>query len=179
MCYINDISDNMTKLKSRILGILIIIALFSPVMAVAGDRVTVGVRGGFTTTHDAPVAGLFLQYRFSGHFRLAADVDYYFKHNGVDAFAFNIDAHAPFTIVPGKLTVYPLVGASLTSWNLPVADTESDDDSSSRRNRVGINVGGGVEYRLTENTKIGFEAKYSAVRHYDGGIFSLSLGYCF
>lgn len=169
----------MTKFKARILSVLTLIALLSPFVASAGDRVTVGVRGGFTTTHDAPLAGLFLQYRFSSHFRLAADVDYYFKHNGVDAFAFNLDAHAPFTIVPGKLTVYPLVGASLTSWNLPAAEVESDDDSSSRRNRVGVNVGGGVEYRITDNTKIGFEAKYSAVRHYDGGIFSLSLGYCF
>lgn len=148
-----------------------------PAVALNGEKV-VGLRGGVTTTHDAPVAGLFFSYRFTGHFRLASSIDYYFKKNSTDAFSLNVDANVPFALgSKGRFGIYPLAGASLTSWNFH--NTADNDDSTTRKVRLGLNFGGGLAFRPTEHLRLAFEGKYSYVKHYDGGIFTLSIGYIF
>ncbi len=142
---------------------------------------SVGLHGGYTTTHDAPVAGLYFQYRFSNHFRLSPSIDYYFRHKGTDAFTVNLNADFPFAVGnSGKFNIYPIAGVNLTSCNYRTEAADKDsDDSTTRRNRLGFNVGGGAEYYITSTMKVAVEAKYDWVLHYDGGVFTASIGYLF
>lgn len=168
------------KFTSIAIVIASIISLFPlNVNAAAGEK-SVGLQAGYTTSHEAPVAGLYFEYSFSKHFRLKPAIDYYFRHDGVDAFAFNIDANVPFSLgLSGKFNIYPLAGLNLTSWNIKTHNIEDGDDSTTRKNRLGINVGGGIEYYVSPTLKLAAEAKYGWVKHYDGGIFNISIGYVF
>lgn len=146
--------------------------------ASAGEK-TVGLRGGYNTRAEAPVAGLFFQYRFSEHFGVSPNVDYYFRHEGTDALSVNINAHAPFRLSgAGKFAVYPLGGVNYTSWNYH-DDNAAHNDASSRVSRLGLNLGGGLEFKASPTLKLSFEAKSTLIKEYSSGTFTLSIGYVF
>lgn len=173
-------------MKKSILALLAVTASLSitaPAMAERGNK-SVGLHAGFTTTHDAPVAGLYFQYRFTGHFRLSPSIDYSFRHNHTDAYALNINADFPFALGnDSPFNIYPLAGVNFTSWNVHYPSArqgeELTDDSSTRTNRVGLNVGAGVEYFATPTLKFALEGKYAYIKHFDGGFVTLSIGYVF
>lgn len=167
-------------MRHKISFFVLLTAFFFATPAVWPAEKSVGLKGGYTTIHEAPTAGLYFQYRFSRHFRLTPSIDYYFRHHGVDAFSFSIDAQAPFSIAPsGKFNVYPLLGLNFTSWNMHNIVSEEGDDSTQRKNRMGLNAGAGVEYYVTPTLKLAAEGRYNWIHNYDGGIFTLSIGYVF
>lgn len=134
---------------------------------------SVGLRGGYTTRNETGIAGLYFQYRFVDKFRLSANIDYAFSHRNVDAYLFNIDAHVPFTVAP-RFEVYPLAGFTFATFN-----HHNSDDSSSRLNRFGANVGAGAGFKVTSSLRLGFEAKYQYVKDFSAGVFAVSIGYMF
>lgn len=134
---------------------------------------SVGIRGGYTTRNETGVAGLYFQYRFIDKFRLAANIDYAFSHNNVDAYLFNIDGHVPFNIAP-RFELYPLAGFTFATFN-----HHNSDDSSSRLNRFGANIGAGAGFKVTSSLRLGIEAKYQYVKDFSAGVFAVSIGYIF
>ncbi len=121
------------------------------------------------------MAGLYFQYAFSSRFRLAPDVDYSFRNRGQDAFSFNINGHFPLTAPASRLTAYPLAGLNYTTWNT----RNNADDSRSRTDRLGLNVGAGVDYRVTPTLKLGAEAKFRWAHNYNSGVITVAIGYRF
>lgn len=173
----------MNKSIIALLLSVISISTYTPCHAAKGEK-SVGLRAGFTTTNNAPVAGLYFKYGFTDYFRLAPDLDYYFRHDNTDAFALNINAEFPFALGKGSnFNIYPLAGFNFTSWNTHNTisiDMKSDsDDSSTRSSRMGFNVGAGVEYYATPTLKFSVEGKYGCIKHFDGGIITASIGYVF
>lgn len=166
-----------SKISLKIIFSLLI-ALFS-LQVYAGEK-SVGLRAGYITKNDAPTAGLFFKYSFSDHFRMATTFDYYFRHNNTDAYSININGEMPFSIIGNKLAVFPLVGFGLTSWNVKYpAGTGSSDDTTTRKTRMGLNIGAGIDYKVTSTLKLGLELKYGWIKHYSGEAISLSIGYLF
>ena len=101
---------------------------------------SLGLAGGFNTANDGAVAGVFFQYSFSRHFRLAPSADYVFRHRGIDGLHVNLDCHFPIGVGSGRFDVYPLVGLNFMSmYDHSIVETE---DVSSRRTRLGLNIGG-------------------------------------
>lgn len=143
--------------------------------AIERGEKSVGLRTGYTTSNHSAVAGLYFQYAFSSRFRLAPDVDYSFRNRGQDAFSFNINGHFPLTDPSSRLTAYPLAGLNYTTWNIRT----NADDSRTRTDRLGLNVGAGVDYRVTSTLKLGAEAKFRWTRDYNSGVITVSIGYCF
>ena len=160
----------------RILSFITVLALslicLIPNQASAGEK-SVGLRAGYTTRNETGVAGLYFQYRFIPRFRLSTSVDYAISHKNRDAFFFNVDGHAPFNIAP-KLELYPLAGFTFATYN-----QHNADDSSSRVNRFGANVGAGAGLRVTSSLRLGFEGKFQYVKHLSAGVFTVSIGYMF
>ncbi|MCM1484270.1 MAG: porin family protein [Muribaculaceae bacterium] len=142
---------------------------------------SVGLRGGYSTTHNSPVAGLFFQYRFTEHFRLSPEIDYYFRHDHTDAYALNVNADIPISLgADSPVNIYPLAGLNFTSWNVHhPGSTDQSDDTSTRTSRMGVNAGAGIEYYATPTLKFALEAKYAYVKHFDGAVITLSIGYVF
>ncbi len=166
------------NLKSIIIVIVAAMALALPLSATSGEK-TVGLRAGYNTRGETAVAGVMFQYRFSDHFRLSPNIDYYFRHNGVDGLSFDVNAHFPLSIAKnGRFNCYPLAGVNFTSWDYHFID-DNNDDISNRETRLGLNVGAGLEYYATPTLKLSFEAKASILKQYSSGTFNLSIGYVF
>ena len=141
---------------------------------------SVGLKGGYTTVNHSAAAGLYFQYSFSDHFRLAPDVDYVFRHDRSDALAINLNAQFPIAIASERFSIYPFAGLSYGIWSHHNrADSEGSTGGTSRVKRFGLNGGAGVEMRVTPTLKLMAEARYSWIRHYDGGFFGVGIGYIF
>ena len=169
----------MSRLR-RILPMLLLAIAFvmSGSNSRAGEK-TLGVRLGYNTRSEAPLAGLFFQYSLTEHFRLSPNVEYYFKHKGTDALSVNLNAHFPFTLGAGShAALYPLAGVNFTSWNFH-QEASDIDDVTTRASRLGLNLGGGFEYYATKSLKLSLEAKATLIKNYSSGTFSLSIGYVF
>ena len=50
---------------------------------------------------------------------------------------------------------------------------------STSETKFGFNAGAGIEYNLSENFKINFEAKYQYVKDFDRPVLSIGAAYCF
>lgn len=166
----------MKRIITLIAAVMIVAA---GAMAQKGEK-SVGLKGGYATQNHSATAGIYFQYDFSNHFRLSPDVDYVFRKHGTDALLINVNAQFPFRFAAGRLCAYPLAGLSYSmSTYHNVASTDGSDGGNERTNRFGLNFGAGFEARLTPSLKIFAEGKYNWVRHYDGGMFAIGIGYIF
>lgn len=163
---------------------IVIATLLSAVMicgaekANAGEK-TIGLRAGYNTRTEAPIAGLFFQYQLTSHFRLAPNVEYYIRHNNTDGLSINLNTHFPISLGAGShAAFYPLAGLNFTAWNLHGIKNDSDDVTT-RISRLGLNAGAGFEYYATSSLKLSVEAKATLLKNYTSGTFSLSIGYVF
>lgn len=83
------------------------------------------------------------------------------------------------------MTLYPLVGINYTSWKqddvFGLGDNGSDDDyeyestdnPSSSGSSIGLNIGGGVQYKLTNHIRIGAELKYQTITGFNTAIIGI------
>jgi outer membrane protein X len=126
-----------------------------------------GVKAGYITRNQSVVAGLFFQYQFSDHFRMAPDVEAVFSRRNQDAFLVNIDCHFPFEMsANGKCALYPIAGLNYSSWNrrLSPEDVINDKDTSQKSTNFGLNLGAGYDMVLTSTLKLNIEARYTLVK---------------
>lgn len=174
--------EHMNKLTRPLRAIALvaaaIIALAGLPQASASETV-VGLRLGYNTRSESPTVGLMFQRRFSEHFRLAPNVDYYFRHHGVDALSIDCNVHIPFRLTPsGRSSIYPLAGANYSSWNNR-GYLEDHNDVNTRKNRLGLNCGLGYEYYASPSLKISVEAKGIFAISTSSATFSASISYVF
>lgn len=139
---------------------------------------TLGVRAGYVSRNTSPSAGIYFEYRFSRHFRLAPNIVYAFRNDGTDAFFFNVDTHYPVALGSTRTEFYPIAGVSVAAWNSKHPLTEQGDVTS-RATRLGLNAGAGISYKVTPTLKLSLEGRYNCVKGYSTGLFSLGIGYCF
>lgn len=133
---------------------------------------TIGISAGYNTYNKSAVTGIFFQYRFSKYVRLAPDLQYQIKNNGISGYQFNGNLHVPIAM-DSRLNFYPLAGVTYQSWRV------NADEDSSRKNYFGANVGGGFEYYATPTLRLAIEGKYSILKKFSNGGFTLSIGYLF
>ncbi len=180
----------MLSMKSKSIRMLTLVALLvasvMPVFAQRGEK-TFGIRGSYVSRNTSASAGLYMTYRFSGLFRLAPSADYVFRHDGSDAFSVNLDTHYTFNLgIRSKVSVYPMVGLGYWAWNTHdsgnAAGVRSDDDTddvTTRITRLSLNMGAGIEWKLTSSFRLGFEAKYALMKDRPTAVVGISVGYCF
>ena len=171
-------------MKRNILAIVAILSLCSTYFMpeAKADEKTFGIRVGYNTRTEAPLSGLFFQYGFSTHFRVSPNLDYYFRHNDVDALSFNCNVHIPFKLSNSGVTaIYPLAGLNYSAWSHHYEGNElkNNNDVTMRQTRVGLNLGGGFEIYASPTLKVSIEAKATLIKAYSSGSFTASIGYIF
>lgn len=170
------------KAMAALIAAVIIACGSSSAWAIEKGDKSVGIRAGFSSSNTSGVAGLYFRYAFSSRFRLAPDVDYTFRHKGMDAFSIDLNAHVPVTPAASRLTVYPLAGINYTSWNqhgTPADPSLDYNDVTTRVDRLGINAGAGADYAVTPTLRLGFEGKYRWTRNRSSCVLTVSIGYAF
>lgn len=156
-------------------ALIILTALIALAIPAGKAETSVGVSTGYVTHNESMSIGLGLNYSFTSHFRLNPQVDYIFKHKQQDGILFNIDMEMPYGIAGSKANVYPLVGFSYTSWNQHF----SEIDTSQRTNKLGLNLGAGVEYMVKPSLKLFLEGRCNLVKHFSTGLFTVGIAYVF
>lgn len=119
------------------------------------------------------------QFEFVDHFRGEASYNYFFEKDYCKMWDVNANVHYLFNI-NDQFTVYPLAGLTAlgakvdvpaTIAGIPVGEV-SDSDT-----KVGFNIGGGVDYFLTEKVKLNAELKYQIVKDLDRPVLSVGIAF--
>lgn len=143
---------------------------------------SVGVYAGYVTRNESAAAGIYFQYRFARCFRIAPSAGYIFRHRGEDAFAIDLDFHAPFAVGGGdRVNIYPVAGIGYSGIGIKGegADPRAAVDTRHRVDRIGINLGAGIECFASPTLRLALEGKWRGRSDYPTGIFTMSIGYRF
>lgn len=156
--------------------ILLCVALVSLGASAQKGEQNVGAHLLYGTDIGNIGVGAKYQYNVTDNIRLEGVGDYYLKTDGVTMFDLNVNGHYLFPI-NDKVTLYPLVGLNFTHWKQDEGgvdyddndyekysdDGDSDDSWSLSDSSIGLNLGGGVQYTLTDKVRIGAELKYQTI----------------
>ncbi len=144
----------------RLLLLLAAVMCFSVANAQKGEMAA-GVNFNFGTAYTGAYSnmgvGLKYQYSITDHLRIEPAFTYYFKKDYISMWDVMANVHWVFRMVDNKLNLYPLVGLGVLGAKASVFGY------SASTTNFGINLGGGVEYKVHEHIAIGAELKYAIV----------------
>ena len=132
----------------------------------------IGVKGGYGIT-DA--------------IRTQATFDYFLKKDNVSCWDLNLDVHYLFPL-GDNIKVYPLAGltylrcsvdgftqtVSTPAGSITVGSNESHSDGN-----LGVNLGGGFQYDLSEKFALNAEVKVQIIKNSNQGVISAGFLYKF
>ena len=126
-----------------------------------------GVNLGYGSEIESASIGVKYQYNITNNIRLEPSANYFFEKRGIDMFDFNANAHY---LIPteNNIRLYPLAGLTFTRWDLGKV-----------ANRLGLNIGGGAEFDVSDNLFVNMELKYQIVKDLDQTVFNVGLTYMF
>ena len=126
-----------------------------------------GVNLGYGSEIESASIGVKYQYNITNNIRLEPSANYFFEKKGIDMFDFNANAHY---LIPteNNIRLYPLAGLTFTRW-----------DFGKVANRLGLNIGGGAEFDVSDNLFVNMELKYQIIKDLDQAVFNVGLTYMF
>ena len=113
--------------------------------------------------------GVKAQYEFIQNFRAEASANYFLEKDNLKMWDINANLHYIFRI-SDKFAIYPLGGVCVLATDLDAPGIGSHSD-------LGVNVGGGIEFPITDVIKINAEAKYQIVDDWDRPVLSLGIAF--
>jgi outer membrane autotransporter barrel domain len=166
------------------LGLLVAAVIISATAAFAqqGEK-SVGVNLGYGLDVEAVKIGANFKYNFTDEIRVAPSFDYFLKKNNVTMWAVNADANYLFNVAEG-IKVYPLAGLALVgvcvgSSSYDLGHGMSIDIDGATNTEIGVNLGAGADFRLTEVIDFNVEAKYQIVDNWNQLVLSVGVSYKF
>ena len=126
-----------------------------------------GVHLGYGSEIESASIGVKYQYNITNNIRLEPSANYFFEKKGIDMFDFNANAHY---LIPteNNIRLYPLAGLTFNRW-----------DFGKVVNRLGLNMGAGAEFDVSDNLFVNMELKYQIVKDFDQAVFNVGLTYMF
>lgn len=113
--------------------------------------------------------GARFQYGVLDQLRAEVGFNFFFEHDHNTWCDVNVNAHYLLGLLNDQLFLYPLVGLNYT-----MAKYNSDEE-----NHIGLNVGAGAEYEITDHIGVNLEYRHTIVRKVDQGIIGLGINYKF
>ena len=118
--------------------------------------------------------GARFQYGVLDQLRAEVGFNYFFEHNHVSWWDVNLNAHWLVGLWNEQLYIYPLAGVNYTMTKISLPGEGSDEE-----NHVGLNLGAGLEYEITDHFGVNFEYRHTIIRKVDQGVFGLGVNYKF
>ncbi|MGP1590982.1 MAG: outer membrane protein [Prevotella sp.] len=139
---------------------IIFMAFFALVSTFASAQ-ELGVQGLYRTDSGHFGLGVQGRYNFTKEIRGAASFNYYFQTNNVSSWELNANAQYLFPVGNG-FTLYPLAGLTYlhTTAHVDNLVTGANNVSSGK---LGVNLGGGVDYQLNDKVKLNAEPRLQLV----------------
>ena len=163
--------------------ILILVMATAMLMAHAeSGEWAVGGQVVYGTKAETAGIGLHVKNCLTDALRASLSSNYYFKHSGVTAFDVNLEANYLFN-VGEKVRVYPLAGVVLGIWhadgvNVSYGGMNFGVDGQTNT-KFGANLGGGVDYLVSEHLGLNAEVKYQIISHASQVVFGIGASYRF
>ena len=142
----------------------------------------VGGQVVYGTKAETAGIGLHVKNCLTDALRASLSSNYYFKHSGVTAFDVNLEGNYLFG-VGEKVRVYPLAGVVLGIWhadgvNVGYGGMNFGVDGQTNT-KFGANLGGGVDYLVSEHLGLNAEVKYQIISHASQVVFGIGASYRF
>lgn len=175
-------------IKRWIVAFLMLTALCAAPQAAKADiftgEKTLGLKAGYNTWNERAVAGVQFSYRFNRLLRLSPDIMYVFRNSGVDALMIDLNMQFVFPVAGGSVNLFPLAGVNYSSWNFhPTSEqkalTGDYNDVSTRVNRLGLNVGAGLDVNITGSLKLSVGGVYTIIERFHGANITAGIHYRF
>jgi outer membrane protein X len=140
----------------------------------AGGNLVLGSGDGVTNIG----IGAKFQYNVIDPLRLEGSFTYFLKKNFVSMWDLSVNGHWLFPVAD-KVTVYPLAGLGVLGSSVSLDLGEYGNLGSASTSEVAFNLGGGVDYELTDNLVLNAELKYKLGSTWDRLLISAGLAYKF
>ena len=156
-----------------------LIVLFSMMFFIMGSAFAqqgiqaAGVHLAYGTEIESLGIGVKYQYNITNNIRLEPSMNYFFENDGVDQFDLNANVHYLLPMA-SNVRVYPFAGLTFARWDFGTHHYDGGDVT-----RLGVNVGGGAEFDLTNKFMLNVELKYQFVSDLDQAIFNVGIAYMF
>jgi opacity protein-like surface antigen len=121
-------------------------------------KMTVGIHGNYMI--DSPKnfgLGANIGYEVIDNVRGVAEFNYLLKKDGFSYWNVELNGEYLFKLADGAFTIYPLVGIDLLGQKVEGGSSDS---------KLGLNLGGGLEFQLMKN--LALKAEYNYKTQYNG-----------
>ncbi|MCL2502799.1 MAG: porin family protein [Bacteroidales bacterium] len=138
----------------------------------AGGNLVLGTGSSYTNIG----IGAKFQYNVTDPIRLEGSFTYFLKKDYVTQWDFSVNGHYLFPVAD-QITVYPLAGLGVygTKWSI---DWGLGNTSASNTD-VCVNLGGGVDFKLTDQLILNAELKYKIVNNWSRLMLSAGVAFRF
>ncbi len=128
--------------------------------------------GSYTKSFGFGIRG---QYTFPKNFRGELTVNYFTKHDYKKAWDINLNAHYLVNLWQNRLYIYPLAGLNYTMATVDAHDGNDKEE----KNHMGLNLGAGAEFAITDHIDVLIEYRHTIERKIDQGVFTIGATYHF
>ena len=117
--------------------------------------------------------GAHLHYSFANEWRIAPSYTYYVERRGLALWTAEADLHY---MIPASWAVsfYPLAGLNYARFK-----KVKEPDYGKTSNKLGANIGLGIQYDFRYRVCAVFETKYQLLKDYSQFLFSAGIGFWF
>ena len=131
------------------------------------DIKAIGVHLNYGTEIESFSLGAKYQQNLTNEIRIEPSMNYHFKKGNVDLLDLNLNLHYIFPMA-SNIRLYPLAGLTYERW-----------DFGKVENRLGVNIGSGVEFDIADNWMTNIELKYKLIKDFDQAVFTVGIAYMF
>ena len=135
----------------------------------AGGSLVIGTGDSFT---NVGISGKFL-YNVTDPIRMEGSLTFFLKKNNVSFWDISVNGHYLFPVAD-QITVYPLAGLGIFGSKVDMGSWGSYSNSD-----VCFNIGGGMDFKLTDQLFLNAELKYKIVNHWNRLMISAGITYKF
>lgn len=149
---------------------IIFMAFFALVSTFASAQ-ELGVHGLFRTDSGNFGVGVQGRYNFTKEIRGAASFNYYFTDKGVSAWDINANGQYLFPVGKG-FTLYPFAGLTYLHTSVDLGEFGKASNGN-----LGLNLGGGLDYKLSKDLKLNVEPRFQLVKGYNELVLNVGVVY--
>jgi len=147
-------------------------------MAVGGNLVF-----GSGDSYSNMGVGAKFQYNVTKPIRLEGSFTYFFEKDLASMWDLSVNAHYLFPVA-NQINVYPLAGVGILGTKVNIPTIDLDDwgiygGGSASTSEVCFNVGGGIDFKITDKLILNAEVKYKIASDWNRLLLSAGIAYLF
>ncbi len=155
--------------KTVLMALLMLLSVCGAQAQVQQGNIAVGAKVVYGSLTESFGFGGRFQYGLFDNVRLEGNFNCFAKHKHISCWDLNMNAEYLLGVWQDKVYLYPIAGMNVT-----FAELAGDDE-----NHVGLNLGAGVEYEITEHIGVSAEYRHTIIKDVDQGVFGIGVNYKF